>query len=154
MDKTTIAIATLTVIIFGGIVGSAFYQQKNFQPRNQCVQHNPNLGMHIHPNVQIEIDGQPQPIPANIGINPTCMKAIHTHDETGKVHLEYSEPHDFTLADFFAVWGKTFNKNQILDKQVDEITTIRMTVDGQPNEDYENLVLKDEQKVIIKYEKK
>jgi hypothetical protein len=151
MDKTTIGIIVIAIAVFGGIIGSAAYSNKNFQPRNMCVEHSNALSMHIHPIVRIKIDGQPTAIPANIGIDPTCMKAVHTHDDTGTVHLEYPEKHDFTLGDFFAVWGQNFSKTQILDKNVDDTHTLTVTVDGQPNEDYEKLILNDKQQIEINY---
>lgn len=154
MDRTTVTIVALGVLIFGGIIGGAVIGSRNFKPYNQCVEHSVSLSMHIHPELSIIIDGQPQPIPANIGIDPTCMKAVHTHDETGKIHLEYPDQIDFKLADFFTVWGQPFSKDQILDKKADDTHTIIMTVDGQPSTDFENLILKDAQKIEIRYETK
>lgn len=152
MDKTIIAIIVLTVLVFGGIVGLSFYNSRNFQARNQCVEHSVGLSMHIHPELEIYFGDQKQTIPANIGIEPTCMKAIHTHEDTGKIHIEYPENHDFTLSDFFANWDQPFSKDKIMDKQIDPTHQILMTVDGVPNDQYEKLVLKDGQKIVIRYE--
>lgn len=154
MDRITVIIGVITVVVLGGIIGSAFYQQKNFQPRNQCVEHSIGLSMHIHPEVEIIIDGEKRPIPTDIGIAPNCMKALHTHDESGQLHVEYPTPQDFKLADFFAVWGQPFNQNQILDKTADAEHKISMSVDGQPSQEFERLILKDQQKIQIKFEKK
>lgn len=153
MDKTVIAIGAITILVFGGIIGMAVSQQKNFQPRDLCVQHSNSLGQHIHPELQIIANGQPIAIPANIGIDPNCMKAVHTHDETGKLHIEYPEAEQtFTLGDFFAVWGETFNENQILNYTANDQHKITMTVDGQPSTEFSNLQLKDGQKIVITYE--
>lgn len=154
MDKTTIGIIIIALAVFGGIIGATTYSNKNFQPRNMCVEHSAGLSMHIHPVLSIIENGQPVTIPANIGIDPTCMKAVHTHDATGTIHLEYPELHDFTLGDFFAVWGQNFSKTQLLDKTLDDQYTLTMTVDGQPNEDFEQLVLKDKQQIVINYSAK
>lgn len=154
MDKTAISIIVVSVLILGGIVGGYTYSQRNFQPRNLCVEHSGALSMHIHPELSITMDGQPVAIPANIGVDPTCMKAVHTHDETGKIHIEYPEKRDFVLGDFFAIWGQSFSKDQILDKKVDDTHTITVLVDGQPNQDFENLILNDAQKIEIRYETK
>ena len=107
---------------------------------------------HIHPNLEIIINGQKQEIPANIGINAVCMHAIHTHDNSGMLHVESPEKRDFTLSDFFAVWGKTFNKDQILDSKVDATHIIKETVNGKETQDYENTVLRDKDQIIISYE--
>src|SRR5207244_304602 len=63
---------------------------------------------HIHPHLDIVILGQKQEIPADIGIVAGCMNPIHTHDQSGQIHIESPEKRDFILADFFAVWNKTF----------------------------------------------
>lgn len=155
MDKTTITIAGITVLVFAGILGTAIYNQKNFKPHRQCVSHAETASsIHIHPVLQIVIDNQPVAIPTNIGVEPTCMRALHTHDETGKIHVEYPEPFEFKLGAFFENWGQTFNQQQIMDKKVDDTHQITMTVDGQPNTDFENLILKDAQQIVIRYETK
>jgi hypothetical protein len=65
---------------------------------------------HIHPKLHIVIQGQEQVIPANVGITSTCMNHLHTHDDTGRLHVESPVRARFTLGDFFAVWEKPFTK--------------------------------------------
>lgn len=109
---------------------------------------------HIHPHLDIIIDGQKQIIPANVGITPGCLHPVHTHDDTGIIHVESPEKRDFTLADFFAVWDKPFNKDQILDYSVDNSHIIKEKVDGKEVRGYENTPLYDNEQIIISYEKK
>ena len=109
---------------------------------------------HIHPNLEIIINGQKQEIPTDIGIVDGCMNALHTHDTTGEIHVESPEKRDFTLDDFFAVWKKTYNKNQIFDHKVDDSHIIRQTVNGKENQEYENIILRDDDQIIISYEEK
>lgn len=109
---------------------------------------------HIHPHLQIIINGQQQDIPANIGITLACMHPIHTHDASGTLHVESPEPKDFTLADFFAVWGKTFTQNQIFDSAIDSSHIIKVTVNGSPVDTYENTVLRDKDQIVVSYEGK
>ena len=109
---------------------------------------------HIHPHLEIVVDSQKQEIPARIGIRPTCMNSLHTHDNIGTLHVESPEKRDFTLADFFAVWGKIYNQNQILDYKTDATHTIRETVNGRDVQDYENTVLRDGDEIIIYYEQR
>lgn len=115
------------------------------------MEHSVGLSMHIHPKVSIIMNGQPVIIPANTGVLPTCMQAIHTHDETGELHVEYPEQHDFLLKDFFANWGQPFSETQLMDKTVDVNDTLTMTVEGQPSTEFENLILKDQQQIVIEY---
>ncbi len=107
---------------------------------------------HIHPKLKILILGKEEVIPANTGINGLCMHSIHTHDATGLLHVEAPVKKDFTLGDFFAVWGKTFNKEQILDSTVDNKHVLHMSVNGQDTDAYENYVVQDKDQIIISYE--
>ena len=120
--------------------------------RDLCVNHGAGISMHIHPLLEIYIEDEQVFVPPNIGIDAQCMRALHTHEGTGKIHVEYPEPYEFTLGDFFAVWRQPFNKDQIFDYVPGDTHQIRMTVDGVENTDYEDLVLEDLQQIVIYYE--
>ena len=109
---------------------------------------------HIHPVLKIIINGEQQEIPTNIGVRANCMNSLHTHDNSGKIHTEAPEKRDFDLSDFFAVWNKTFTKDQILDYKVDDTHTIKVTVNGTEVQDYEKTILKDLDQIVISYENK
>jgi len=109
---------------------------------------------HIHPTLAISLNGVPYTIPANVGIKAGCMNSLHMHDSTGLLHVESPEKRDFTLGDFFAVWDQPFSSTQILDQTVDDTHVIRVTVDGEPVETYENTILADKDKIVISYEPK
>ena len=109
---------------------------------------------HIHPVLKIVINGKDQEIPAQIGITSGCMHPLHTHDASGTIHVESPQKRDFTLADFFAVWGKPFTKNQILDSIADARHVIRETVNGVQSQNYENTVVHDGDQIVISYEGK
>ncbi len=110
-----------------------------------------NLALHIHPFLTIFIDGVQQPIPANIGIFPGVMRPVHTHDATGELHIESKCVRTFRLGDFFDIWGKEFSKDQILNKTSAE-GTITMTVNGQQSDDFENLPLRDGDRIVIRFD--
>jgi hypothetical protein len=107
---------------------------------------------HIHPVLSIYVDGVLQPIPENIGIVPGCMKTIHTHTPDGVIHIESSEPRDFTLADFFANWEQPFSQTQIREYRTDATHRIRVTVNGEEVDTYEHTVLRDHDQITIYYE--
>ncbi len=54
-----------------------------------------------------------QVIPANVGLGSNCIRPIHTHDGSGTLHVETDQNRDYTLADFFLIWGKVFNSSGI-----------------------------------------
>jgi len=80
----------------------------------QCIDGHHNLAQHIHPNLIITVDGEPEPLPANTGIRPGCMAEIHTHGAGSRLHVETttaSRMDQLTLADFFDVWGQPFDRS-------------------------------------------
>ena len=107
---------------------------------------------HIHPNLKIVIGGKNVPIPEGIGIVDGCMHPLHTHDATGQLHVESPEKRDFTLGDFFAVWGKPFDKDHILDAAADTRNAVRMSVNGKDVDTFEGTVVHDKDDIVIRYE--
>jgi hypothetical protein len=108
--------------------------------------------MHIHPHLTIIINGQVQVIPAGIGIeaNDSALP-LHTHDATGKIHIESPVVYDFTLQDFFTIWGQPFNDHAILNHPTNAArrVTVMMTVNGQPSTAFGSLVLHDLDNIVI-----
>jgi hypothetical protein len=109
---------------------------------------------HIHPELSIFMNGTEVPIPLNLGVKATGMTAIHTHNEKGVIHVEAPIKKDFTLGDFFAVWGKDFSQTKLLDTTVDDKSEIIVTVNGQKVDTYENTVVGDKDKIVISYQSK
>ena len=157
----------LLLIIIGGVVALARHHSGNsgqpygtLDPEEQrLLKYNlgsmsGNMGMHIHPVVHIFIMGAEQKIPANAGISANFMHVIHTHDDTGTIHVESPQAFAFKLRDVFIVWGKNFNQTCIFQYCVDESHTLMMTVNGEPSNEYENLVLKDGDQIKISYDQK
>lgn len=52
-------------------------------------------------------------IPANIGFDSSCARPLHTHDVSGTIHVETSVNQNYSIADFFLIWGKVFNSSGI-----------------------------------------
>ncbi len=159
-SKKTLFTLALVVIVGFGLLGmggnfSAIWGNSGAEKTTREVAMSCTLDIdtkfHIHPHLTIIVNGAEQTIPANTGISLTCMHPLHTHDDTGTIHVESPIQRDFTLGDFFAVWKKTFNKGQILDSKADAGHEIVMTVDGSVSDQYENLILRDEQKIVIEY---
>ena len=70
---------------------------------SQCVDHE-NPGMSLQVELFPVLDRSPQVLPSGIGIMPGCIRPLHTHTNF-VVSIEYPEEREFTLGDFFAVWG-------------------------------------------------
>lgn len=113
---------------------------------------NHDVVMHFHPYLNIFIDGEEYQIPENTGIDtetcPQAMHMTHTHDASGKIHVEGHQEVDVPLEVFFDVWGVHFDETGIFDYRDG---TIEMTVDGNVSTAYENLILADGQNIVISY---
>ena len=64
--------------------------------------------MHIHQHLQLFNHGKPVVLPANIGISmaANCLYWLHTHQTDGIIHVESPQKRNFTLGEFFDVWGQ------------------------------------------------
>jgi len=105
---------------------------------------------HDHANLEIVIDGKKEFIPANVGVEAGKMRPVHTHDGGGKLHIEGPCIRDFVLGDFFKIWGKEFNSQCIFENCANE-GGLKVIVNGKENSDFENLVLRDGQKIRVEY---
>jgi hypothetical protein len=83
----------------------------------ECVYPSP-ITYHVHAHLSILLNGEALAIPGHIGIvelTPTteCHYPLHTHDRTGMVHLHATAPTDFTLGQFFAIWGQPLERDNV-----------------------------------------
>src|SRR5690349_19083430 len=64
------------------------------------------LKVHIHLRMAVLVNGKFFPLPAGIGIDRSgkFITELHTHDDSGIIHVEAPAPHKFTLGQFFDVW--------------------------------------------------
>jgi hypothetical protein len=70
---------------------------------------------HTHQHLDLFVDGQRVAIPPDIGIDRVnlILSPIHTHDATGIIHVESPIVREFTLGEFFDVWGVRFDAHCI-----------------------------------------
>ena len=69
-------------------------------------------GTHIHAHVTMYVNGTKTPIPANVGIAPdsSCLYWLHTHDDSGVIHIEAPEGVSATFGNFLDIWGQRFQQ--------------------------------------------
>lgn len=111
-------------------------------------------GIHWHPKLDIYIKGILQTIPAGVGLSP-IEHPIHTHDPDNVIHLEFSgltTVNNTRLQEFFIIWGKQFNSNCIFDNCNGPSGTVKMFVNGKPNNEFEKYPMKDYDQIEIRYE--
>ena len=150
--RTILIIAGATVVLLaGGVLWSKTIQSRNPDIISQG-------GIHSHPQLTVYVKGVKVDIPANLGIglqfantrgyDPQMqMAAVHTHEDLPIIHLEFMEgpvyKQDVTLGQFFKNWGKGMRSFG---------TSIRMTVNGKENTQYENYVMKDGDKIELRFD--
>ena len=66
---------------------------------------------HTHQHLDLFVNGQRVAIPPDIGIDRVnlILSPIHTHDASGIIHVESPIVREFTLGEFFDVWGVRFD---------------------------------------------
>lgn len=143
-DKKVIAgIALATIVI---IVGGIFFVSGDTSSAVSSGEIVARNGLHWHPKLTIIINGKKQEIPPDIGIGAVHSQ-IHTHKDDAKegvIHMEMSglvTKDETKLGNFFKTWGKSFKKSNH-----------KMLVNGKENKDFDNYLMKDNDKIAITYE--
>ncbi len=106
--------------------------------------------MHLHAHLSIFVDGQQIAVPANIGISPSGTRPVHTHDDTGRIHIESNVIRDFHLSDLFASWGQPFTKDQLLSYRVGPDRVLTMTVNGTPTDALGDWTFHDHDDIVLR----
>jgi hypothetical protein len=106
--------------------------------------------IHIHQHLDIYVDGKHETVPAQIGIyDGQFLTELHTHDTTGVMHVESDKKRNFSLGEFFGVWGVRLTSTCV-GGYCKPKTPWRMYVDGaQYTADPSALVLKKHQEIAI-----
>ncbi len=110
--------------------------------------------MHIHQHIDMFIHGKPIAVPANIGIDQAAnfISDIHVHDGSGVIHIESPTIQDFTLGQFFDIWGVRFTQQSIGGYTAGASDTLKVFVNGQPfTGDPRTLVLAAHQEIVVTY---
>jgi hypothetical protein len=110
--------------------------------------------MHEHANVQIFVNGRQEPVPTDIGINLDAGtgQSIHTHDDTGTVHLESSQARTFTLGEFFGVWGVRLTASCVGGYCNDGQNQLGVYVNGeQQTGDPRDVALEDQSVIVVTF---
>jgi hypothetical protein len=83
------------------------------------------LLFHIHAHLAIYVDGAERLLAAGIGIGPplqlyqgavvggSCFSWLHTHDQSGVIHIESPVTRTFTLGNFFDLWGQPLSASAV-----------------------------------------
>jgi hypothetical protein len=114
------------------------------------------LVFHNHAHLDIFINGQPYKVPSQIGITGRCFYWLHTHDESGVIHIESPVVKNYTLGQFFDVWNKTSSNNQIFGDIANGKNTPTVYVNGKKlssGVNYKDIKLNQHDEIAIIYGK-
>jgi hypothetical protein len=118
------------------------------------------LTYHVDSHLDVIVDGAAVVVPAGIGIDVDavgvdgrcsrpCISPLHTHDDSGVLHVEAAAEGRFTLGQFFTEWDVRLD-----DSCVDDFcrpdTEIASYVDGEAYDgDPREIELKDEREIAV-----
>jgi FAD/FMN-containing dehydrogenase len=88
---------------------------------------------HYHAHLDVLVNGQPVPVPANIGVDPATgtMSVVHTHTPDGVIHVEAARRgQPFTLGQLFTQWNVRLTATQIGGLKVGGETALTMYLNG------------------------
>jgi len=120
--------------------------------------------MHIHARLSISIEGSNFLVPSDIGINrglwidhslddynPEGMSPLHTHDGSGTIHVESVVVRNYTLGEFFDIWGVRLDESCISDHCSNDAYALRAFVNGERISDIRNYVLNDGDEILVEF---
>ncbi len=116
--------------------------------------HEEGNALHIHQHLDIIVNGKPVTVPADIGINYEMrfISPLHTHDRTGVIHVESDQIRDFTLGQFFDVWGVRFTKDCVGSYCTKDADRLKVFSNGKPiTGDPRDLALTSHQEIAVIY---
>lgn len=100
----------------------------------RCLDSHESLAMHIHPRLELVINNTSVTVPDNLGIDTSAceqaMHLLHTHDTSGKLHIEGYESFVPTADLIFEVWNISFQGDETLDILFDDPENVTTTVNG------------------------
>ncbi len=152
--RNVIMMLSLIVIIMIGYIG----HEKLSKAQSDNMNMNPVI-MHIHPQLSLLVNSASFSVPAQIGIDPSlwkdhsldefgmqsmpemdmsAMAPLHTHDNSGIVHVESTINRNYTLGEFLNIWGLNVDGK-----------TIKMTVNGKPVADLRDHILRDGEQIKL-----
>ncbi|UOF89627.1 hypothetical protein LSG31_17325 [Fodinisporobacter ferrooxydans] len=113
---------------------------------------------HVHAHVSLFVNGKQIMIPKGIGImkpwvvennfirHGNSLYWLHTHDSSGIIHIESPVETKFTLGNFFDIWGKPLNSDNIAGFQ----GPVHVYVNTVPfSGDPRNIVLKSHEEITL-----
>ncbi|MFC3435894.1 hypothetical protein [Nocardia seriolae] len=91
-----------------------------------------DMGLHIHAHLDVLVNGRPVAVPADVGVDlrADTMSPLHTHDDTGVLHVEAPAQGEFTLGEFLTEWSVPLSADRLGNLHTGDGATLRAYVNG------------------------
>ena len=123
-------VATIVGIgIYAAMTPHALFPAVRAIDRIQCNSMEQSA-FHVHSHLDIIINGVYFLVPSQVGIPGNCFYWLHTHDESGKIHIEAPMLTDFTLGQFFDIWNKKLSNDQIFNYVANANNPLKVYING------------------------
>lgn len=122
----------------------------------------PGIVLHWHVQLNITVRGEPRLVSSRIGLASGTWvdhsldefglpgaSPLHTHGATGRIHIESNDVRNYTLAEFFAIWGQPLGPDRLLNEVAGPGEEIVMVVDGDERPLDPGLVFQDEMQIVL-----
>ena len=153
--KRNMYIASFVMVLVAGLILTTSPKATIAQiASNNNSNNNKPIIIHVHPHLNVTINGKKITVPAYIGIEPSlwkdhsldqlgmqsmnmkmimpAMASLHTINNSGIIMVESSTNKIYTLEDFMKIWGIDLKHKNVA-----------ISVDGNPVTDFKNYVLTD-----------
>jgi hypothetical protein len=155
------AVSSRTAALPGLMVGRAPWSANNGRYLRQRLKAiglhalpTEGLRVHIHEHLDVVVNGKLYPVPALIGINvpQRFIAELHTHDQSGIVHVESPTVRTFTLGNFFDVWGLRFSSRCLGGYCANGARHVNVWVNGKRvRTDPRKILLLSHQEIVVAY---
>jgi len=144
-------IIPVSIVVIGVAVGLMFMGDPSVQS-NKMLSHN-------HIQLNVTLNGKPIEVPSGIGIKQMGvgensllygdhtldqygmdgMSPLHTHDDSGLIHVESNTVRNFKLGEFLSIWRGLDTNGKV----------VKASVRDTPVSDFQNIVLNDGEKIKL-----
>ena len=105
--------------------------------------------LHVHQHLDVFVNGKQVVVPAGIGIRDGFLSPLHTHDESGVIHVESTTVRSYSLSELFAVWGVRLTRTCLADECGDG--KVHLFVSGKPTTDPNRIVLSQHREIAVAF---
>lgn len=157
MERLLIYTALLIAVLAGAVfldwqaAHSAYYVGLTTVP---CIDTTRPISESFKFNLNIQIEGKQNLLDKKIGYDyGKCLHEIFTNDNNGLVYVKQNDSNTYNLGNFFDVWHKTFNDNQIFNYKVESGHLLKVFVNGKRiNSNFRDVLLKPNEQIEIVFD--